>query len=68
MNGTAYDADRLKDAIKSAQKSTDPIVMILRNGDRFFSESFEYRGGLRYPRLVREDKTPARLDQILAAR
>jgi len=68
VNGTAFDADRLKDAIKSAQKSTDPIVMILRNGDRFFSESFEYRSGLRYPRLVREDKTPARLDQILAAR
>jgi predicted metalloprotease with PDZ domain len=68
VNGTAYDPERIKDAIKSAQKGDAPIELLMRSGDRFFTETFDYQGGLRYPRLVREAKTPARLDQILAAR
>jgi predicted metalloprotease with PDZ domain len=68
VNGVAFDADRLKEAIKDAQKMPQPIEVIVRNGDRFWTVSFDYRGGLRYPRLMREGKTAARLDDILAAR
>jgi len=68
VNGLAFDADRLKEAVKDAQKMPQPIEMIVRNGDRFSTISFDYRSGLRYPRLVREGKTAARLDDILAAR
>jgi predicted metalloprotease with PDZ domain len=68
VNGMAYDSDRIKDAIREGQKRNEPIVLILRRGDQFLSETFDYKGGLRYPRLVRIEKTPARLDEILAAR
>ena len=68
VNGMAYEADRIKDAIKDAQKNATPIELIVKKDDRYWSVRFEYRGGLRYPRLEREAKTPARLDQILEAR
>ncbi|MDX2144288.1 MAG: peptidase M61 [Rhodospirillaceae bacterium] len=68
VNGMVYEADRIKDAIKAAQKDGTPVEMIVRNGDRFSTVVFDYRGGLRYPRLERIEKTAARLDQILAAR
>ncbi|MSO97767.1 MAG: M61 family peptidase [Rhodospirillaceae bacterium] len=68
VNGMAYEADRIKDAIKDAQKNATPIDLIVKKDDRFWSVRFDYRGGLRYPRLERVAKTPARLDQILAAR
>jgi len=68
VDGLAYDADRIKEAIKDAAKDGKPIELIIRNGDRFSTVAFDYRGGLRYPRLVRAEKTPARLDDILAPR
>jgi predicted metalloprotease with PDZ domain len=68
VNGAAYSGDRLKDAIRDAQKSGTPIELNVRNGDRFRNVTFNYRDGLRYPRLERDASKPARLDQILARR
>ncbi len=68
VNNIAYDADKLKDAIKDAKKDGTPIELLLKNGDRFSTVSFDYRGGLRYPKLERINDKPARLDQIYAAK
>ena len=68
VNGAAYSGDRLKDAIRDAQKSGTPIELNVRNGDRYRTVTFNYRDGLRYPRLERDASRPARLDQILAPR
>jgi predicted metalloprotease with PDZ domain len=68
IDGTAYDGDRLKDAIKNAKDGKDAIELILKNGDRFRTVRIDYHDGLRYPRLQRDDSVPARLDQILAPR
>jgi predicted metalloprotease with PDZ domain len=68
VNGAAYSGDRLKDAIRDAQKSGTPIELNVRNGDRYRNVTFNYRDGLRYPRLERDTSKPARLDQILAPR
>ena len=69
VNGTAFDADRLKAAIRNATKAdAAPTELLVRNGDRYRTVRLDYRGGLRYPRLEREATAPARLDQIFAPR
>jgi predicted metalloprotease with PDZ domain len=68
VNGIAYNADRIKDAVKAAKAATGPIELIVKNGDRFRTIRIDYHDGLRYPRLERNMAAPARLDDILAAR
>jgi predicted metalloprotease with PDZ domain len=69
VNGTTYSDDLLKDAIKAAAKADGPLVeLLIKDGERYRTVKIDYRGGLRYPRLERIEGTPARLDDILAAR
>lgn len=68
VNGVAYSAEVLKDAIRTAQKSKAPIELMVKNGERFRVVDMEYHDGLRYPHLERAAATPARLDDILTAR
>ena len=67
VNGVAYDADELKDAITDA-KSGAPLQLLVKHGDDYRTVTVAYRGGLRYPHLARIPNTPALLDDILAAR
>jgi predicted metalloprotease with PDZ domain len=77
VNGTAFDADRLKraisdakqrDAISDAKQNGSAIELLVKNGDRFRTVTLDYHDGLRYPHLERDGSAPARLDQILAPR
>ncbi|HEX3912594.1 MAG TPA: hypothetical protein VHW71_03735 [Steroidobacteraceae bacterium] len=68
VNGVAFSADVLKDAIRSAQKSKAPMELMVKNGERFRVVDIDYHDGLRYPHLERDAATPARLDDILSAR
>jgi C-terminal processing protease CtpA/Prc len=68
VNGAAYSADVLKDAIRSARTTQLPIELIVKNGDRFRVLNLDYHDGLRYPHLQREPSARALLDDILAAR
>ena len=68
INGIAYDADVLKDAIRAAHGRKEPIELIVKIGDRFMVANVDYHDGLRYPHLERDSAEPARLDTILSAR
>jgi len=68
VDGTAYSADVLKDAITASKQNNVPIELMVKTGDRFRVASIDYHGGLRYPHLVRDEAVPARLDDILAPR
>jgi len=68
VNGIAYEADVLKDAIRAAKVDSQPIELIVRTGDRFRAARVDYHEGLRYPHLERQGTGPALLDQILAPR
>ncbi len=68
VNGIAYDADVLKDAIRAAHSGTAPIELIVRTGERYRVVNLDYHGGLRYPHLERDTAVPARLDDILSPR
>jgi len=66
VNGTAYSAKVLTDAVLAAEKDTKPIQLQVRDGDRFITLSIPYYDGMRYPSLERVEGTPDRLDDILA--
>ena len=68
INGVAYDADVLKDAVAATKSAATPIELIVKHGERFLVLHIEYRDGLRYPHLERDPSVPARLDDILSAR
>ncbi len=68
VNDLAFDADRLRDAIKRAEQQSGPIELLLRSDERFRSISLDYHGGLRYPHLERDRAVPARLEAVLAPR
>lgn len=68
VNGVAFDADRLKDAIKATQGAGGSIELIIKDQDRFRVARIDYHNGLRYPHLDRYTSQPARLDDILSAK
>ncbi|MFT4114158.1 M61 family metallopeptidase [Silvibacterium sp.] len=68
INGESFSVDKLRAAILASEKSTDPIKLVVKRDDQVLNLSLDYHGGLRYPHLERVDGTPARLDDILAAK
>ena len=68
VNGVAYDSDRLKEAVTAAKGGKAPIELLVKTGERYRTVPIAYHDGLRYPRFERIAGTPARLDDILAAR
>jgi len=64
VNGIAYDADRLKEAITAAKDGKEPISFIVKDGDHYRTVQIDYHGGLRYPRLERVAGTPDLLSKI----
>ncbi|WP_380878977.1 peptidase M61 [Sphingomonas sp. DBB INV C78] len=61
----AYSDDRLKDAIRAAKGSKQPIRLIVQSGDRFRDVDIAWNGGLRYPRLERTGVGASTLDVLL---
>ena len=66
VNELAFDADQFKAAIKAAQHASEPISLIVREGERFRTVRLDYHGGLRYPHLERDPNRPDLLEGILA--
>jgi predicted metalloprotease with PDZ domain len=68
VNGEAYDADGLKDAVTAAKASAAPIELLVKDEGHFRTVAIDYHGGLRYPHLVPIPAAPDRLGAILRAR
>jgi predicted metalloprotease with PDZ domain len=68
IDGTAFDADNLKDAVTEAKSGAAPIELLIKRGDTYRTVSVDYHGGLRYPRLERAAGTPALLNDLLSPR
>jgi predicted metalloprotease with PDZ domain len=66
VNDQKYTAAALREAILAAEKTKEPIKLLLKRGDDFVTVSLDYHGGMRYPHLERVETTPDRLDAILA--
>jgi predicted metalloprotease with PDZ domain len=66
VNDQKYTAAGLREAILAAEKTSEPIKLLVKRGDEFVTISLDYHGGMRYPHLERVEATPDRLDAILA--
>jgi predicted metalloprotease with PDZ domain len=66
VNGKAYTAKVLTDAILDAEKTKQPLQLQFLRGDSYTNIAMPYYGGMRYPSLQRVDGTPDRFDDILA--
>jgi predicted metalloprotease with PDZ domain len=66
VNDQKYTPAALRESILSAEKTKEPIKLLLKRGDEFVTLSLDYHGGMRYPHLERVETTPDRLDAILA--
>jgi predicted metalloprotease with PDZ domain len=68
VNGKIFSNDVLRDAIKAAKGTTEPIHLIVE-ADTFVSNfDIDYHDGERYPALERIENAPAYLDTITAPR
>jgi len=68
VNGEAYDADGLKEAIKTAAKGATAIQLLVKTDNLYRTVAIDYHGGLRYPHLTPSGPGAKSLDDILAAR
>jgi predicted metalloprotease with PDZ domain len=68
VDGKAYSADVLKDAVTAAKTSRDPIQLLVKVDNTYKTYSIDYHGGLRYPSLQRVEGTPDLLGDIYAAK
>lgn len=53
VNGKAFSADALKDAVTAAKGGTAPIELLVKNEDTYTTYRVDYHDGLKYPHLVR---------------
>jgi predicted metalloprotease with PDZ domain len=68
VNGRAWSADGLRDAIVAAQSGRAGVELLLRQDDLYRTIRIDYHGGLRYPHLERIEGRPDRLSALLKPR
>ena len=68
VNGRAYTADVLEDAMNAAKDTGAKLALLVKNDDFFSTHELEYRGGVREPHLVRDESKPDLLAKIHAPR
>ncbi len=66
VDGQAYTPAVLRALLVAAEKTTVPMHLLFKRGDKFQTITIDYHGGLRYPHLGRVEGTPDRLDAIFA--
>lgn len=64
VNGQAFSASVLRDALESGKHSSDPLQLLVENDGYYKTYSVDYHGGERYPHLVRIPGKPDLLDAI----
>lgn len=64
VNGRAFNADSLHDALRASKTSKEPLELIVKNADYFTTVRIDYHGGERYPHLERNTQ-PDLLSDIL---
>ncbi|MGZ5183375.1 MAG: peptidase M61, partial [Ramlibacter sp.] len=67
VNNRVYKPELLKNAIKAAKDSKEPIQLLVRKGNVLRTVAIDYHGGLRYPRLERIPGAKDRLEGIYSA-
>ncbi|WHU01173.1 PDZ domain-containing protein [Sphingomonas sp. NIBR02145] len=65
VNGAVFSGDKLRDAVKAAKGSKEPIKLTVKRGSRYRDVAIDYLDGLRYPHLEKTSEGEAGLDKLL---
>jgi predicted metalloprotease with PDZ domain len=65
VNGRRATADRVRTAVAETARG-GKLELLVENAESFTTHALQYTGGLRYPRLVRDESRPDALSRILA--
>jgi predicted metalloprotease with PDZ domain len=60
--------DQLREAIRAAKGTPEPIRLLVENADYYRTVEVHYHGGERYPHLERDESKPDVLGEIIRAR
>jgi hypothetical protein len=65
VDGRAWSAKILRDAVKSSATNSAPIELLTENNDFYRTFKVEYHGGEKYPVLERDSSKPDLLGEII---
>ena len=65
VNGRAFTPTVLREAVSQTASDSKTLEILIRTGEYFETHRVEYRGGERFPHLVRDDAKPDLLSEIL---
>jgi predicted metalloprotease with PDZ domain len=68
VNGRRFSPEILRDAVRATESGTTPLELLIENTDYYKIYKIDYRGGEKYPHLVRDDAKPDLLTEILKAK
>ena len=68
VDGRVFSADALRDALKAAKGTSEPIKLVVQSESWVSNYTIDYHDGERYPVLERVEGTPAYLDDITKPR
>ena len=66
VNGRQFTATVLREAAAKTATDAKPVELLVKNGEFYQTHRVEYRGGERYPHLVRDPAAPDLLTAIIA--
>ncbi len=68
VNGRQYNSTVLREAVSKSTTTTDPLDLLIKDGDYYRTVHVDYHGGERYPHLERDESKPDVLSLIIAAK
>ncbi|HJY85504.1 MAG TPA: hypothetical protein VKE24_01590 [Candidatus Acidoferrales bacterium] len=68
VNGRAWSPAILREAIRAAKGTTEPIALLVENAEEMSTYRIGYHDGERYPHLERDTSRPDLLEQIVRSR
>ena len=68
VNGRKYSTPWMREAVKAAKGSKEPMELIVSNGDFFKTVKIDYHEGERYAHLERDESKPDMLSEIAKAK
>jgi predicted metalloprotease with PDZ domain len=68
VNGRRFKAEHLRQAVAATAEGGGGVELLVENGDFIRGHRLDYKGGLRYPHLVRDESLPDTLSTVFAPR
>jgi predicted metalloprotease with PDZ domain len=66
VNNRQFTSTVLHETVQRTAQSSDPIELLVKNGEYYSVKRIDYHGGEKFPRLERDESKPDLLSQIIA--